>query len=421
MSYTLYDRVYTILIDVMNGLSSGSGNATFFNTDSNTSFIEVMITNGGHSLDLTQCNFILQIEKSDGTVIKDNLTTLDSSKLVIAMNSSMLASVGNCDAQLFVMKDSKVLTLVQFNYLVQEGSYNELAPESTNHDALYVTIRKDLDRLMAQGGLSEEQLADISNIKNKADRIHSHSYNDLSDKPTLLKGDKGDRGEKGEPFTYADFTPEQLASLKGEDGLGFTPRGEYNNSTTYSKNDVVMYHGESYACISVQTIQGITPYDETKWTVLVNKGDAGETPNITIGTVTTGEAGTAASATITGTTPDLTLNLTIPRGNTGATGVGLDTSVEILDGSQTAITLTDKTYQYCSATADITFTLPNITDSNVTTIHLFYTSTAVRTVTFNGAIMWQTVPKIVENTVIEFIFTRVQGKWLGGAITYTAT
>ena len=35
------------------------------------------------------------------------------------------------------------------------------------------------------------------------------------------KGDKGDRGEKGDkgnPFTFDDFTEEQLASLKGEPG-----------------------------------------------------------------------------------------------------------------------------------------------------------------------------------------------------------
>ncbi len=31
-----------------------------------------------------------------------------------------------------------------------------------------------------------------------------------------LKGDKGDPGEKGEPFTYDDFTPEQLNGLKGD-------------------------------------------------------------------------------------------------------------------------------------------------------------------------------------------------------------
>lgn len=33
-----------------------------------------------------------------------------------------------------------------------------------------------------------------------------------------IKGDKGEQGEKGEPFRYEDFTEEQLASLKGEKG-----------------------------------------------------------------------------------------------------------------------------------------------------------------------------------------------------------
>ena len=42
------------------------------------------------------------------------------------------------------------------------------------------------------------------------------------------KGDTGERGEKGDAFTYADFTAEQLAELKGEKGdRGETgPRGE---------------------------------------------------------------------------------------------------------------------------------------------------------------------------------------------------
>ena len=48
---------------------------------------------------------------------------------------------------------------------------------------------------------------------------------------------------------------------------------------------------------------------------------AGVTPDLTIGTVTTGAPGTDASATITGTAENPVLNLTIPRGKTGADGV----------------------------------------------------------------------------------------------------
>ena len=48
-------------------------------------------------------------------------------------------------------------------------------------------------------------------------------------------------------------------------------------------------------------------------------GIDGETPTITIGTVTTGAPGTDAEATITGTAPNFILNLTIPQGPTGPT------------------------------------------------------------------------------------------------------
>lgn len=48
-------------------------------------------------------------------------------------------------------------------------------------------------------------------------------------------------------------------------------------------------------------------------------GADAETPTLTIGTVTTGAPGSEASATITGTSPNFTLNLTIPQGPTGPT------------------------------------------------------------------------------------------------------
>lgn len=44
------------------------------------------------------------------------------------------------------------------------------------------------------------------------------------------------------------------------------------------------------------------------------------TPSITIGTVTTGEPGSEADASITGTAPNFVLNLTIPQGEIGPQG-----------------------------------------------------------------------------------------------------
>ena len=49
-------------------------------------------------------------------------------------------------------------------------------------------------------------------------------------------------------------------------------------------------------------------------------GPTGAAPLLTIGAVTTGDPGTEAAASITGTSPNFILNLTIPQGPTGATG-----------------------------------------------------------------------------------------------------
>lgn len=60
----------------------------------------------------------------------------------------------------------------------------------------------------------------------------------------------------------------------------------------------------------LQGIQGVTG----------PTGPTGTTPTLAIGTVTTGEPGTTAVATITGTAPNFVLNLTIPQGPTGPAG-----------------------------------------------------------------------------------------------------
>lgn len=49
-------------------------------------------------------------------------------------------------------------------------------------------------------------------------------------------------------------------------------------------------------------------------------GATGVTPTFTLGTVTTGAAGSSVAITVTGTAPNYVLNFTIPRGDTGPTG-----------------------------------------------------------------------------------------------------
>ena len=154
-----------------------------------------------------------------------------------------------------------------------------------------------------------------------------------------------------------------------------------------------------------------------------SNGVNGQTPKISIGTVTTGAAGSSASASISGTTPNLTLNLTIPKGDKGDKGADgtVSKTVKILT-SASSVTLTTDEYQYLYGNMNMTLALPNIaTTTDITELHLFYLPNAVRTLTFsNGNIKWQnSVPNIEADKWYEFIFTRTHnGVWLAGVVVY---
>ena len=127
-----------------------------------------------------------------------------------------------------------------------------------------------------------------------------------------LKGEKGDTGEQG---------------IQGERGLQ-GERGEQGLKGAKGDKGDPGEQGPQ----GIQGPQGLQGEQGLKG----DKGDKGDTgadgqtPNITIGTVTTLAAGSSATAEITGATPDLTLNLGIPKGDKGDAGSGgTATSVDI--------------------------------------------------------------------------------------------
>lgn len=67
----------------------------------------------------------------------------------------------------------------------------------------------------------------------------------------------------------------------------------------------------------------------------IPKGLVGATPNITVGTVTTGQPGTPVVVTITGTPEAPVLNITIPQGMQGNTGSSVDYPYELVNNLTT--------------------------------------------------------------------------------------
>lgn len=133
-------------------------------------------------------------------------------------------------------------------------------PRHALESHVHVDINKNIEEISSKMIKIEDYVGDIDvsiepNLNEKIDIInkeieglrieksdlnHNHSYNDLTNKPNIpvnisqLTNDtdfinkqyvddkfsniQTIKGDKGDPFTYADFTPEQLLSLKGDKG-----------------------------------------------------------------------------------------------------------------------------------------------------------------------------------------------------------
>ena len=109
--------------------------------------------------------------------------------------------------------------------------------------------------------------------------------------------------------------------------VGVTFRGAWGAAVTYHTNDVVSFNGSTYLATtgSIGSEPDITP---ASWAVLAQNGSTGATgpagaaASVSVGTVTTGAAGTQASVTNVGTGSAAVLNFTIPQGAAGANGTG---------------------------------------------------------------------------------------------------
>ena len=157
-----------------------------------------------------------------------------------------------------------------------------------------------------------------------------------------------------------------IEGIRGADG-DMSWAGEWSSSSNYVANQVVYYAGSAYICI--QGNSNLRPdQNATQWSLVVSKGDAGATgaagptgaagakgaegdlgpqgptgatgssgsqgpqgakgiqgdagssATVSVGSTTTGAAGSSASVSNSGSSSQATFNFTIPRGATGATG-----------------------------------------------------------------------------------------------------
>lgn len=145
-----------------------------------------------------------------------------------------------------------------------------------------------------QQGIVDQLIAALNAGVEKAEDAAAQAEAAIGYMPKIVDGDWWVYDAETE--TWADTG----IQAEGQDGVGIsdaTLNADYTLTLTFTD-------GSSYTTPSIRGARG-------------EPGPVGPTPDISIGTVTTGAAGSQAEATMTGTPERPVLNLTIPRGDPG--------------------------------------------------------------------------------------------------------
>jgi hypothetical protein len=163
---------------------------------------------------------------------------------------------------------------------------------------------------------------------------------------TIPRGDKGEKGDKGDTGDQGPI---------GETGAtGLNWQGEWSNTVNYINDDAVYHNSSSWFASGDPTVGEEPTLTATHWYPLALQGATGNTGPanvLSVGTVTTGSAGSSAAVTITGTSPTQTVNFTIPRGDKGEKG---DTGEQGPAGSLSTLSATAP-IMYNSGTSTLSF------------------------------------------------------------------
>ncbi len=138
-------------------------------------------------------------------------------------------------------------------------------------------------------------------------------------------GPAGPAGATGSTGATGPVGPQGQTGSAGIPGINF--RDAWLANANYQTNDAVTFQGSTW--IATASSSGVQPGTSTSaWSVLAQagvsgpSGPTGSAATITLGSVTTGAAGTAAQVTNSGTSSAAILNFVIPAGQTGAAGSG---------------------------------------------------------------------------------------------------
>lgn len=372
--------------------------------------LTINVLEDGKPVSLTGCSITAKYKRADGQVINGSVTNISNNSFDAVIDSDITKVSGVLKMLFSIEKDDVKVSTFLLLADVREG----LLENTGSSGGGEVTVDLKDYQKKTDNGLETKNKYIVGAIN----EVNSQCKDIANNQPTDLSLD-------------SDTNLLQLVNSKGSKlGNGITLPISSGGGTSqylhikYSSTGAPQLAGQisdtpnAYIglCVDTNTDSPTNPKNYTWYNWKGDNGDTGATPNLQIGTVTTLESGSNATASITGTTENPLLNLGIPKGDTG--GAIVETWEE-LTISNTTLTLTEKKNQIVSNMVDGTeILLPSISGSRPLELHLFFNITKDLTLILPSC-KWQNgnTPTISANKTYEFIFTYTT-EWLGGVIAY---
>lgn len=200
------------------GVDIGNIGANFYTKDLGTASIRISINWKGSVLDLSKTALKPKLDLfcEDGSIfVNEPIEIVSPVNGLIQYNISkdVIKHVGYVTGKLFLVNGAESIHVVTFRFNISDSGIDSVVTKEVSVTLVDDTVR----RIIKENAI--QLLGDDFESRLKTDIIEY-----LNSNPDLFKGAKGDTGEtgvkgdKGDPFTYEDFTPEQLESLRGPEG-----------------------------------------------------------------------------------------------------------------------------------------------------------------------------------------------------------
>lgn len=186
------------------------------------------------------CYAVFSAKKPDGKDVFNDCT-IKGNTIIYDITEQTTLAAGSVDCEITLYgSDSAILTSPRFVMVVYETVRERSGATSSDE-------YKALDKLMSSAkdflDKAEEYKAEVEDYIDEA--LTEAKESGVFDGKDGVDGRDGVDGDKGDPFTYDDFTPEQLDALKGKDGVdgedGYTP---IRGTDYWTKSDIA--HIKSY-------------------------------------------------------------------------------------------------------------------------------------------------------------------------------